>query len=396
MQRRYTGPSAETVARCLPRSSNRPDHDGRWRLRGYCHSHGDKRDSASLTVQDRQDGGITVHCFAGCQRREIITALEQATGLRIWDAWDSPGQVQSRVSDTQGIIRTPERPEKGQNHGPTRSVDMLAIARGTWEKAQAVSTNPDHPARRWLDARNLWRPGFPLPNSIQWLPAGEHYQGRGPHTGAGSLLALAAPPAAWTEAWPALPEARAVQLIAVDQGGAPALDRPAENGGLGKRSYGSTAGLTVVFGNPVLSEAISPVRVAEGVADALALASRYAGPAVATLGTSGMAEEESSNLVEWLANAAFGTVIHADADAGGEHNARQLRRQLIAAAKRPITAVLPVQGKDAAEAAAGVPFPALPEGWEDYAKTLAETTSWPRWEIARQASCILSEVADDS
>ena len=51
-----------------------------------------------------------------------------------------------------------------------------------------------------------------------------------------------------------------------------------------------------------------------------------------------MAEEESSNLVEWLAKAPFGTVIHADADAGGEHNARQLRRQLIAAAQRPITA----------------------------------------------------------
>ena len=97
MQRRYTGPSAETVARCLPRSSNRPDHDGGWRLRGYCHGHGDKRDSASLTVQDRQDGGITVHCFAGCQRREIITALEQATGLMIWDAWDSPGQAQMPV-----------------------------------------------------------------------------------------------------------------------------------------------------------------------------------------------------------------------------------------------------------------------------------------------------------
>ena len=395
MQRRYSGPNAEAVARRLPGSSNHPDHDGRWRLRGYCHGHGDKRDSASLTVQDHQDGGITVHCFAGCQRREIITALEQASGLTIWDAWDGPGQAQMPVSAPQGG-RTPGRLEKGQNRGPTRSVDMLAIARSTWAKAQSISADPEHPARRWLDARHLWRPGLPLPSSIRWLPAGEHYQGRGPHTGAGSLLALAAPPAAWTEAWPALPEARAVQLIAVDQGGAPTLDRPAENGGLGKRSYGSTAGLIVVVGNPFLSDAISPVRVAEGIADALALASRYSGPAVATLGTSGMTDEEASHLVRWLVKAAFGAVIHADADAGGEHNARQLRRQLIAAANGPVTAVLPVQGKDAAEAAAFVPFPALPEGWEGYAKTLTETTNWPRWEIARQASCILSEVADDA
>ena len=273
---------------------------------------------------------------------------------------------------------------------------MLAIARSTWEKAQVIPADPEHPARRWLDARNLWRPSFPLPSSIRWLPAGEHYQGRGLHTGAGSLVVLAAPPETWTEAWPDRPEAQAVQLIAVDRDGAPALDRPAENGGLGKRSYGSTAGLIVVFGNPVLSDAISPVRVAEGVADAMALASRYAGPAVATLGTSGMADEEGGTLVGWLVESAAGAVIHADADAGGEHNARQLRRQLTAAAGGRVAAVLPAQGKDAAAAAAGIPFPALPTGWEDYAKTLAETTNWPRWEIARQAVCILSEVADDA
>ena len=249
---------------------------------------------------------------------------------------------------------------------------MVAIARSTWEKSQAISANPDHPARRWLDARNLWRPGFPLPSSIRWLPASEHYQGRGPpHTGAGSLVALAAPPEAWTQAWPALTEAQAVQTIAVDRDGTPALDRPAENGGLGKRSYGSTAGLIVVFGNAALSEALSPVRVAEGIADALALASRYSGPAVATLGTSGMADEEGGSLVGWLAASAAGTVIHADADAGGELNSRQLRRQLTAAADGPVMAVLPIQGKDAAAAATVVPFPALPTGWEDYAKGYA-------------------------
>ena len=38
---------------------------------------------------------------------------------------------------------------------------MLAIARNTWEKAQVIPVDPDHPARRWLAARNLWRPVFP-------------------------------------------------------------------------------------------------------------------------------------------------------------------------------------------------------------------------------------------
>ena len=193
-----------------------------------------------------------------------------------------------------------------------------------------------------------------------------------------------------------LPDPIAVQLIAIGHDGSSALDRPAENGGLGKRSYGSTAGLIVVFGNPVLSDATSAVRGAEGVADALALASRSAGPAVATLGTSGMADEQNGNPVVWLATSPVGTVIHADADAGGERAARQLRRKLAALDGGHVSAVLPARGKDAAEAATTIPFAALPQGWEDYAKTLAETTNWPRWEIARQASSIPSEVKHDA
>ena len=127
----------------------------------------------------------------------------------------------------------------------------------------------------------------------------------------------------------------------------------------------------------MLSEAISPVLVAEGVADALALASRNAGPAVATLGTSGMADEGGGALVEWLAKSVSGVVIHADADAGGEQNARQLRRQLTIIGE-PVRAVIPAQGKDAADAAADLTFPELTEGWESYAKTLAETTTCKR------------------
>ena len=125
-----------------------------------------------------------------------------------------------------------------------------------------------HPARRWLAHRYLWRPGFPLPSALRWLPAEAHYQGRGKHTGVGSLVALVAPPDAWTDAWPELPDPQAVQLIAVDAQGAPAMDRPSEAGGLGKRSLGSTTGLVVVLGCPDLAEALEPVRVAEGVADA--------------------------------------------------------------------------------------------------------------------------------
>ena len=54
---------------------------------GFCHGHGDKRDSASLSIQDRDQGGLLVTCFVGCDRQTIIAALERATGLTIWQAW---------------------------------------------------------------------------------------------------------------------------------------------------------------------------------------------------------------------------------------------------------------------------------------------------------------------
>ena len=71
------------------------------------------------------------------------------------------------------------------------------------------------------------------------------------------------------------------------------------------------------------TKATAAVRIAEGVADALALASRYDGPALATFGTSPM---RSGNLAVWLANAPAGAIIHCDDDPGGQRAAADLRR----------------------------------------------------------------------
>ena len=50
-------------------------------------------------------------------------------------------------------------------------------------------------------------------------------------------------------------------------------------------------------------------------------------------------------------------------------------------------AVMPAGGKDAADAAAGQPFAALPDGWLGYAETLrAMYPEWPRWEVYRAAT----------
>ena len=238
--REYTGPTAATVASRLPGGTGRPNSAGRYRVRGFCHGHGDKRDSTSLSIQDRDQGGLLVTCFVGCDRQTIIAALERATGLTIWQAWTPTGATQGRFPRLAGVA--PEPRKQRQRRLLTEDTDRIQMARGVWQSAVTVrAKETDHPAWHWLNARNLWRPEFPLPSCLRWLPASAHWSGRGQHTGAGSIVALVAPPWAWAEAWPGLPEPQSVELIAIKSNGTPALDRPANSGGLGKRTHGTGA-----------------------------------------------------------------------------------------------------------------------------------------------------------
>ena len=259
-------------------------------------------------------------------------------------------------------------------------------ARRTWAETTAIPRDGGHPARRWMAARRLWRPEIPAPDPLGWLPAEAHHPAR--HTGAGSIVALAAQPAAWLAAWPGLPEAQALQLVAVAQDGTPAQIVSRTAGALGKQTRGVLPGAVTLLGNPTGGDAVDAVRVAEGLADALALAARYQGPAIATLGTSGL---RLPLLAEYLAARPHGAIVHADADDGGGRAAAELRRMVQSAGGR-CRAVLPAGGKDAADAAAVQPFADLPDGWLDYAATLREMyPAWPRWELYRAATTALLE-----
>ena len=386
---RYTGPSAREIAAQLTGSGSHSDAQGRFRLRGWCHDHGSVSDSASLSIWDSPDPqcGIIVHCFVGCDRRTVITALEQATGLRIWDAWES-----SRPGPDHSAPNSANRTGPGTMGTPGRSPSSgtpQTIAHALWTgQAEPISKNGAHPARNWLAARNLWRPELPAPGVIRWVPSAAHYQGRGPHTGAGSIIALMARLESWIAAWPGLPLPQAVQLVAINADGTPAMDRPADSGGRGKRSIGSTTQALVLIGCPEDAGGYEPVRVTEGLADALAIASRYPGIVVATMGTALMSDP---GLAAWLASAARGVIVHSDNDPleRGQRAASALRRN-IQSAGGIAHAFLPSRGKDAADAATD--FGPLPDGWDDYARTLRAVNDWPRWEIARQAVTIMSEV----
>ena len=270
----------------------------------------------------------------------------------------------------------------------TRAYDRSALAQSIWISSDFIHRDSSHPARRWFSNRQLWRQELPTPPMLRWRLAD------GEHTGAGSIVAMLAPPEAWATRWPCLPVPTGVQFISIEEDGLPALDRPADKGGLNKRTLGVANNAVFVIGNPILSEATTKARVTEGLADALALAARYDGPVVAMIGTSGM---RNLRLAAWLATAAAGVIIHADSDqtrkgrAPAGTTAAGILRQAIIDSGGRASAVYPPDGyKDAAEAAQAAGFSILGEDWIEFARTLAETTNWPRWEIARIAQIATS------
>ena len=380
----WTGVAQAAALELLGEPARRTRREWRWG------SHGSFRlvlDTGRWRDFEAGRGGGAIDLVEHLQEMDRTAALEWLRGRGHLDPrppQNGPGAPESRFSK-YNRPRLPQEPEMPPKTAPGATPWHLQA----WARSQSIPSASEHPARRWMAARNLWRPEIPVPGVLRWEPPGRQ------HTGAGNILALIAPPAAWTAAWPGMPAIQALQRIAVDRGGAPALDRPADAGGLGKRSLGPTAGGIVVIGCPLLDEALDPVRVAEGVADTLALASRYPGPAVATVGTEGMRD---GALAAWLATAPAGVVVHADADAGkdgrappGPAAARALCRAIEDAGGQA-RAVFAPAGKDAADTARERPFAPLEEGWLDFARTLRDTTDWPRWEIARQAANVFAEV----
>lgn len=121
-----------------------------------------------------------------------------------------------------------------------------------------------------------------------------------------------APVADWTEAHPPTPTG--VQLLHLDGLGAPRKDR----GGLSKRSHGVMTGAVCVTGATVLRTP-EALHVAEGIADALAVASREPGAVIAAGGTAGFAR-----LADALAAIGAPVAIHTDGDPAGIVAGRKL------------------------------------------------------------------------
>ena len=346
--------------------------------RGYlripCPAHGGTNPNLSLWVND---DGIAARCHsAGCAYADIAMAIETRYGISINPRrYDTTTTVATKVTN---IRQTPEPGPQAQ--------DLRPYALRLWHHSVPIPNSSEHPARLWLAARQLWRPELPLPAAVRWIGAEHLHQD---YPGAGAIIAMAAPPAAWTTSWPSLPDLSSVQLVYVGETGVPAVDRR-----LTKRTYASARDAVIVLGCPHLQNAAAPVDVAEGLADSLALASRSPAPAVATLGTSGMA---SAIIAQWLATSPA-TRVWADRDEAkngrappGQRHGRELVRMVNDAGGNATALHAPFPHKDPADLATSIGFNNPGPAWPDHARTLSETTDWPRWECARQAIAMCAE-----
>ena len=346
-------------------------------LRIPCPAHDGTNSNLALWVNG---DGIAARCHsAGCSYADIAKAIEDRYGISINPRryHDNPTALAPRSTNAR---RTP-------GPGPNAQ-DLRPHAINLWRLSIPIPRSSDHPARKWLANRNLWRPELPLPGPVRWISA-EHLNHDYP--GAGAIITMAAQPTSWTQAWPNLPELSCIHLVFVAGDGSPAMDR-----GLNKRTYAAVQDAVVVLGCPLLEQTTAPVDVAEGLADALALASRSPAPAVATLGTSGM---NSAIIADWLATSPA-TRVWADRDeakAGrappGQRHGRELMRMVNDASGNATALHTPSPHKDPAAAAAAMAFNDPGPAWREYARTLSETTACPRWEIARQAMAICAEEA---
>ena len=141
-----------------------------------------------------------------------------------------------------------------------------------------ISDAPDHPIRKWMRRRNLWRDEMPLPPSLRWIPFDAPVF-RGTHSGIGAIALPLAPVNAWRAAYPDIPSPVAVQLLCIDADGKRTDYQNAQGNRVDKPKFGN-ARLAVWTVGDVRGERVS---VCEGAADGLALAAREADPVLATL-----------------------------------------------------------------------------------------------------------------
>ena len=275
----------------------------------------------------------------GIDRAEALVWLRRRDLL---DGAQPPGDAARRFAGAEVAGRRGAPGNRSAGNLARRSAPESAEHRGLgpiwaqtlWRRAVPIPAAAEHPVRRWLAARHLWRPEMHLPPAVRWIPA--------------------------------------------EGGPAAGPDRPRR------------AAQTVVWGyvrcgvRPGLVDAAGGVQVCEGLADGLALAARDPWPAVVMGGT---ASYRNRGLARWLAG--LGPVqVWSDGDRAGVEASGVLAKRVAALGGRASIERVGV-GEDPGAAAA--PFAPLNVATvKDYAADL-ERDGLPGWEALRLAATCTRE-----
>ena len=169
-------------------------------LRIPCPVHGGTNPNLALWVND---DGIAARCHsAGCSYADIAAAIETRYGISInhrRHTGNPTTTVATKVTNSRQTLEP----------GP-QAHDLRPYALRLWHHSVPIPNSPNHPARMWLASRHLWRQELPLPGPVRWIGS-EHLHRE--FQGAGAVIAIAAPPDAWTASWPGLPDLSSVHLV---------------------------------------------------------------------------------------------------------------------------------------------------------------------------------------
>ena len=119
------------------------------RLRIPCPAHGGTNPNLELKVADDR---ISATCFSqGCSYRDIAQATLAKFGISI-------GRGHNEEKTLARTERRPASPKRVHH-------DLRTYALKLWRLSIPIPKYSDHPARQWLDARQLWRPDLSPPGS---------------------------------------------------------------------------------------------------------------------------------------------------------------------------------------------------------------------------------------
>ena len=129
------------------------------RLRIPCPAHGGTNPNLELKVAGDR---LSAVCFSqGCSYRDIAQAIEAKFGISI-----GRGHNEEKT-----LARTGPRPPAAPTASLKGPQDLRTYALQLWGRSIPIPRSSDHPARKWLAARHLWRPELPLPGPVRWISA---------------------------------------------------------------------------------------------------------------------------------------------------------------------------------------------------------------------------------